>query len=57
MAEGEKGKGILKIGLTVCMGYNLFLAVRIHDTFFFFFLFFTFLFYFHFLLCKGMEID
>lgn len=37
MAEGEKGKGIFKIGLTVCISYNLFLAVRIHDTFFFFF--------------------
>lgn len=35
MAEGEKGKGIFKIGLTVCISYNLFLAVRIHDTFFF----------------------
>lgn len=37
MAEGEKGKGILKIGLTVCISYNLFPAVRIHDTFFFLF--------------------
>lgn len=57
MAEGEKGKGIFKIGLTVCISYNLFLAVRIHDTFPFFFLFLTFLFYFHFLLCKGTQID
>lgn len=46
MAEGEKGKGILKIGLTVCMGYNLFLAVRIHDTFFLFFFFCSLPFYF-----------
>ena len=33
MAEGEKGKGILETALTVCISYNLFLAVRIHDTF------------------------